>query len=65
MAKSKAQKGSVKGTKAAYKMRDVALEQAFDPKRSRVRRIETADDAFADDGEDECTWCEPFREAAS
>lgn len=37
-----------------YRAREAAPEKAFDPKASRVKRIETADEAFADDGEDGC-----------
>lgn len=37
-----------------YRARDAAAEKAFDPKASRHARLETEDDAFAQDGEDAC-----------
>lgn len=51
-----------------YRARDAAPEKAFDPKASSHRRLETADDAFADDGEDACEhiarWVVESREPA-
>lgn len=50
--------GKKGGKKApsAYRARDAAPAQAFNVKASRINRLETAEDAFGSDGEDECKW---------
>jgi len=45
-----------------YRAREAAPVQAFDPKKSKHRRLETEDDAYAEDGEDACESAKPAPE---
>jgi len=47
-------KKSKSSSVSKYRAREAAPEKAFDPKASKHRRLETEDDAWAEDGEDAC-----------